>query len=245
MGWEHTAGVVAWHIDERAFAGPEHLDPAYVAGYERKSGYDPTPDVDALVAHGVGPSSTVLDMGAGTGAFTAAMAPRCRRVVAVDVSPAMVAAVWDRAAADGLGNVTVVHAGLVSYEHEGPPVDAVFCRNVLHQVPDFWKGVALDRLFRALRPGGVLRLLDLVYDVEPADVPAFVDAWFAGAVDDPAQGYTADDLATHVRTESSTYSWLFEPLIERVGFTIVEREYRRSAYASYTCLRPLGESTSR
>lgn len=30
-----------WWLDELAHAGPEHLDPSYVAGYERKGGYDP------------------------------------------------------------------------------------------------------------------------------------------------------------------------------------------------------------
>jgi hypothetical protein len=30
-------------IDELAYAGPEHLDPAFVAGYDRKQGYpDPS-----------------------------------------------------------------------------------------------------------------------------------------------------------------------------------------------------------
>jgi hypothetical protein len=50
-------------------------------------------------------------------------------------------------------------------------------------------------------------------------------------------GFTADELATHVRTEFSTYSWLFEAMIERVGFTILDRHYRRSAYGTYTCER--------
>ena len=36
-------------LDEGAHAGPEHLDAAYVAMYERKAGYDPTDDVDVLI----------------------------------------------------------------------------------------------------------------------------------------------------------------------------------------------------
>ena len=28
-----------WMLDELAHAGPEHLDPEFVAGYERKAGY--------------------------------------------------------------------------------------------------------------------------------------------------------------------------------------------------------------
>ena len=35
----------SWMIDELAHAGPEHLDPAFVAGYDRKQG-DPDPAED-------------------------------------------------------------------------------------------------------------------------------------------------------------------------------------------------------
>ena len=47
-------------IDELAHAGPEHLDPAFVAGYDRKQGYPaPAEDLDAFEAHGLGASSAV------------------------------------------------------------------------------------------------------------------------------------------------------------------------------------------
>jgi hypothetical protein len=59
-------------------------------------------------------------------------------------------------------------------------------------------------------------------------------AWLAGAVDDPAVGWTAAELAEHVRIEHSTFSWLFEPMLERCGFEILACEYRRGAYGEYT-----------
>jgi hypothetical protein len=102
-------------------------------------------------------------------------------------------------------------------------------------VPDFWKGVALDRIASMLRPGGILRLRDLVFDFEPSEAEERLEAWLAGAVDDPAVGWTPSELAEHVRTEFSTFSWLLEPLLERTGFEILDREYRRSAYGCYTC----------
>lgn len=71
----------------------------------------------------------------------------------VDVSPAMTAALRVRVASDGLSNVTVVDAGFLSYRHDGPPVDVVFSRNALHQMPDLWKAIALDLLHSLLRPG--------------------------------------------------------------------------------------------
>ena len=229
-----------WWLDERAHAGDEHLDATYVSGYDRKAGYDPAEDVEALRRHGLGPGSTVVDLGAGTGTFACAVAPLCGRVVAVDVSPVMVAALQERVAGLGLANVAVVHAGFLSYEHDGEPADFVFTRNALHQLPDFWKAIALDRIAKLLRPGGVLRLRDLAYDFEPGEAGECIEAWFGGAVDDPTRGYTAADLAQHVRSEFSTWSWLLDVLLARTGFDVVERTYRRSAYAAYTCVRRVG-----
>jgi len=222
-------------LDELAHAGPEHLDPGYVAAYERKAGYDATADVDALRHHGLTAGDTVIDMGAGVGTFAAAIAPFCREVIAVDVSPAMIQALRERVERHALTNVKVVRAGFLSYEHAGPPAAFVFSRNALHQIPDFWKGIALHRIAAMLRPGGILRVRDLVYDFDPADVAARIEEWLSGAVSDSRVGWTADELAEHVRSEFSTYSSLFELLLERTGFEVLEREYRRNAYAAYTC----------
>jgi SAM-dependent methyltransferase len=226
-----------WWLDETASAGAEHLDRDYVARYEQKSGYDPSPDIDALRALGLGPESVVVDLAAGPGVFAAAVAPLCGRVIAVDVSPAMTAVLRAKGSALGLTNLEVVDAGYLSYVHDGRPADVVFCRNALHQVGDFWKGIALARIHDLLRPGGVLRVLDLVYDFEPAEADERIAAWLAGAVADPARGFTAAELAAHVRTEHSTYTWLFEALLERTGFSILDRSTRRAAYATYTCRR--------
>ena len=223
-----------WWLDESAHAGSEHLDPDYVAGYERKAGFDPTEDLDVLRRHGFGPESTVVDLGAGTGTFAVAAARLCAHVVAVYVSPAMVAVLRSRVDELDLANVTVAHGGFLSYEHHGTPADFVYTRHALHQVPDFWKGIALDRIAACLRPGGILRLRDLVFDFAPHDAEEHIEAWMAGAVTDPSVGWTAEELAEHVRGEFSTYSWLLDVMLERAGFEILERSFRRSAYGAYT-----------
>lgn len=226
-----------WWLDELAHAGAEHLDSAYVAGYERKAGYDPGEDIDALRRHGLDANSTLIDLGAGSGVFAAAVAPFCAQVIAADVSPAMTAALRVRVAEGNINNVTVVNAGFLSYEHDGPAVDFVFTRNALHQLPDFWKGIALGRVGGMLRPGGILRLRDLVFDFEPTEAGDRIDAWFGGATTDSTRGWTASELAEHVRSEYSTYSWLMDELLRRTNFEIVERSFRRSAYGTYTCRR--------
>jgi ubiquinone/menaquinone biosynthesis C-methylase UbiE len=227
-----------WMLDELAHAGPEHLDPAFVAGYERKQGYpDPAEDLAVLAAQGLDDTSTVVDLGAGTGRFALAAAGRFGQVTAVDISPAMLQLLRQRAAAAGVANLECVQAGFLSYRHARPPADAVYTRNALHQLPDFWKAVALDRIGRMLRPGGVLRLRDLVYDFQPSEADAVFERWLAGAADDPARGYTREDFAEHIRTEHSTFRWLLEPMLAAAGFEVVTADFGGSVYGAYTCRR--------
>jgi ubiquinone/menaquinone biosynthesis C-methylase UbiE len=239
--WASITGMAhEWFLDELAHAGPEHLDPAFVAGYDRKRGTDPVDDVAVLRRHGVGAASTVVDLGAGTGAFTLVAARHLGRVVAVDVSPAMLSHLRARLDQAGLDNVECVRAGFLSYEHAGAPVDAVYTRHALHQLSDFWKVLALHRIAALLRPGGLLRLRDLVFDLTPDETAARLDAWLDGAATDPAQGYTRADFAEHLRTEHSTFRWLLEPMLESVGLDIIEADYRGGIYAAYTCVKQAG-----
>ena len=228
----------AWMLDELAHAGPEHLDPAFVAGFDRKQGYpDPAEDLAVLREHGIGHAATVVDLGTGTGRFALAAAPLVRRVVAVDVSPAMLAVLRQRVTEARLGNVECVRAGFLSYEHMGAPADAVYTRNALHQLPDFWKALALERIANLLRPGGVLRLRDLIFDFQPGEAEVVLDGWLDDAVEDPARGYTREDFAEHLRTEFSTFRWLLEPMLAAAGFTVVAADFDGSIYGAYTCVR--------
>jgi ubiquinone/menaquinone biosynthesis C-methylase UbiE len=228
-----------WMLDELAHAGPEHLDPVFVTGYERKQGYpDPAEDLAVLAAHGLDATSTVVDLGAGTGRFSLTAARRFGQVTAVDISPAMLKFLRVRAAAAAVTNLACVQAGFLSYQHAGPPADAVYTRNALHQLPDFWKAVALDRIGRMLRPGGVLRLHDLIYDFQPSQADTVFQRWLDNAADDPAQGYTRADFAEHIRTEHSTFRWLLEPMLAATGFEIVTADFSGSVYGAYTCRKP-------
>ena len=231
-----TPGTLGF--DESEHAGPEHLDADYVARYDRKAATDPDEDVRAMRDAGIGERSVVVDLGAGTGTFAAAIAPWCREVIAVDVSAPMRAATRERCRELGLKNVRCVEAGFLSYDHEGPPADGVYSRNALHHLPDFWKAVALTRIAGFLEPGGVLRLRDLVYSFEPLEAEAVLERWYAGASATSEVGWTRAELEEHVRTEFSPFSWILEPMLERCGFEIRAVEYAASqTYAAYTCVR--------
>jgi ubiquinone/menaquinone biosynthesis C-methylase UbiE len=227
-----------WYPDEAAHGGPEHFDPAYVAGYDRKSGTDVDADLAVLVRLGLTAGSTLIDLGAGTGALATAAAPHCRRVVAVDVSPAMLAVARRRAEEAKATNVEFVEGGFLTYEHRGELADVVTSRHALHHLPDFWKAVALTRAAAMLQPGGHLQLRDLLYSFEPQETADSLEAWFERAVHDAEAGWTRRELEEHVRSEHSTFTWLFEPMLEHAGFEIVEKTYAPTrTYATYTCVK--------
>lgn len=228
----------AWLLDELAFAGGEHLDAAFVEGFDHKQGQpDPDPEIEAFLAQGLDVTSTIVDLAAGTGQFAIPAARQFGRIVAVDISPAMLAFLRREATGYALSNLETVQAGFLSYEHQGPPADGVHSRHGLHQLPDFWKALALDRIARMLRQGGVLRVRDLIYDFAPGQAAEVFERWFAGAATDPAVGYTAEDYAEHIRTEHSTFRWLFEPMLNAAGLDIVAVEFHASLYGSYTCVK--------
>jgi SAM-dependent methyltransferase len=78
--------------------------------------------------------STVLDVGAGTGRHTLALAPHVRRVVAIDPSEAMLELLREDLAAEGLRNVETLLCDWMTAEVE--PADFVLCSHVLYPIAD-------------------------------------------------------------------------------------------------------------
>jgi SAM-dependent methyltransferase len=228
----------SWWLDERAYAGREHADEQHARRYDAKMDSGAADEVRLLQEAGVlHPQCTVVDMGAGTGQFTLAAAGVCRRVVAVDISPLMLARLLEKLKCSAVGNVEVVDAGFLTYEHTGDAADVVYSRLALHHLPDFWQAIALHRMGEMLRPRGVLRLSDVVYDFDPVDSERCVEAWITELMaHDVEIGWTRAEIAEHVRDEHSTFTWLLEPMIQRAGFDIFDTSYDRSGMlAQYLC----------
>jgi len=227
-----------WLLDERASAGRENLDVGHVSRYDAKEDADAVGEVRLLERLGLDGSSTVVDLGAGTGQFTLAVAPVCARVVAVDVSPVMLEVLRRKAEASGQGNIECVSAGFLTYEHAGRPVDFAYSRYALHHLPDFWKAQALVRLAGFMRREGVLRLSDVVYGFPPDEAAARIERWCATGGIGIETGWTRAELEEHVRDEHSTFTWLLEPMLERAGFHIDEADYSDDGiFATYVARR--------
>ena len=234
-----SARATGWTVDEVAFAGRENLDPKHVARYDAKEDGGAAAELAMLGELGIGSEATVVDLGAGTGQFTLAAAPAVRRVVAVDVSPVMLARLREKLGEGEVGSVETVEAGFLTYEHRGEPADLLYSRLALHHLPDFWKAVALARIAAMLRPGGIFRLADVVFGFEPAAAGVALERWYATAERGEVEvEWTRAELEEHVRDEHSTFTWVLEPMLERAGLAIERASYSDDQiFAGYVCRR--------
>lgn len=122
----------------------------------------------------------------------------------------------------GAANIEAVQAGFLTYDHTRKPADLVYSRYALHHLPDAWKAIALTRMRQMLRPGGLLRLWDVVYDFGPEEAEDRLEAWCATGGDGIVGEWSRAELEEHVRDEYSTFTWLLEPMIQRAGFAVEE-----------------------
>jgi SAM-dependent methyltransferase len=116
----------------------------------------------------VGTGARVLDVAAGSGGQTLTAAHRVGptgRVLATDISPAILALAEHNAHAAGLTNVAVREMDGEQLDVEAGVFDAVISRVGLIYFPD--RATALARIRRALRPGG--RLAAVVYSTPAAN----------------------------------------------------------------------------
>lgn len=212
-------------LDEVASAGRENLDIEHASQYDVKEDASVVEELALMRRLGLNGQSEVVDIGAGTGQFTLAVASACARVVAVDVSPVMLSVLKAKVSASRLRNVEVVQSGFLTYEHRGKQADFVYSRYALHHLPDFWKALAFQRLRAIVRLGGVLRLWDVVYNFDPSEAKDRLNAWCATVGDDVEDGWNRADLEEHIRDEHSTFTWLLEPMMERSNFHIEDVIY--------------------
>lgn len=125
---------------------------------------------DAIVALAQPSSSDrVLDIGAGTGLLTLALAPQVQSIWALDISPAMCEYLRTKAASADLTNVEVVRGSAVSLPLMDESVDLVVSNYCFHHLADRDKVKALAEVRRVLRPGGGLVFGDMMFRPSVAD----------------------------------------------------------------------------
>lgn len=225
-----------WHYDDLKQIGTDFADAAEVAAYDERQSGSAAEDRTLLETLGLGSSDTLADIGCGTGLLVCEAAKLCRGVYAIDVSLPMLATTRRRVGTSNLTNVAPQHAGFLSFALPDASIDVMTTKFALHHLPDQWKGVALDRMARALKPGARLFIRDIVFSCTPSELPQIAEAWIDWMLANT--GYDRATVARHLRDEHSTYGWIMEGLIKQAGLMLVSAQYSNGVYADYIATRP-------
>ena len=226
-----------WMYDEHSAPGVNYNDREVAEKYDEthRSMYDPIQQECAILEKiALAKDDILVDFAAGTGTLAVEAAKRCKMVYAVDISPAMLCQAKIKAEKSGIGNIEFVEAGFLTYEHKGDNPDVIVSLEALHHLPDFWKAVALKRIFDLLKPEGQFLLGDSAYSFELSEYQSAYNSnmlkW---------KGQVPKRLFEQMRTDSSsefmTFTWILEGILDRVGFTIEKAHFPTQWFAHYFC----------
>jgi 2-polyprenyl-3-methyl-5-hydroxy-6-metoxy-1,4-benzoquinol methylase len=220
-----------WYYNERRQVG---LDSAVASIYDRHNDSDLRARA-ALTMLGVKPGWRVADIGCGNGVLACEAALMGAEVDAIDISPAMLALakVYAR---DRKASVRTQPAGLLSFAYQPNSYDLIVSEFTLHHLPDFWKAVALSRIYAALKPGANFYLRDIVFVSMPDGSERDVGEWAEFNVNN--HDFERDSVVTHMRDEYSTFGWVIERMLTETGFTLVSAGYHAPLHGTYLLQKP-------
>ncbi len=176
---------------------------------------------------------TVVDLGCGTGATSLYAADLFKAVYAVDVSDVMIERAKRKIERD-VPNLKFANAGFLSYEHEGEPVDLVITKAAFHHLPDFWKQIALLRINRILKMGGLLYIHDVVFQFDPRAYLGKINSWISGFEKVAGEEFKTE-VETHIRDEYSTFGWILKGMLEKAGFAVEKCRSADDFVSEYAC----------
>ncbi len=220
-----------WYYNERRRIG---LDSAVASIYDRHDDSDLRARA-ALAMLGVQKGWRVADIGCGNGVLATEAALMGAEVDAIDISPAMLelAKVYAR---DRKARVRTQPAGLLSFAYQPNSYDLIVSEFTLHHLPDFWKAVALSRIYAALKPGANFYLRDIVFVSMPDGSERDVGEWADFNIKN--HDFERDSVVTHMRDEYSTFGWVIERMLTETGFTLVAADYHAPLHGTYLLQKP-------
>lgn len=238
---EDVATYPKWQYNEMRQVGTDYTDISEVMAYDTRMQKlrNIKEEIETIInCLDVTKDHSILEFGTGTGDFAIGAAKHCKKVIAADVSSVMLDFAKRKAEMQGVKNIEYHHAGFLTYEHRGEPLDSIVSQLALHHLPDFWKMIALSRAFEMLKDGGKFYLRDTVYSFDVEDHSTFFDNW-VDRIGEVAGEDMAKDSIVAIREEYSTFDWIMEELLKRAGFYIDEVDYSDGFMAVYVCTKRL------
>jgi len=220
-----------WYYNERRKVG---LDRAVASVSDRQDNSELRARA-ALDMLGVRRGWRVADIGCGNGVLACEAALLGADVDAIDISPPMLALAQIEAS-DRKVAIRAQPAGFLSFAYQPDSYDLIVSEFALHHLPDFWKAVALSRIFAALKPGANFYLRDIVFVSTPDGAERSVEQWADFAIKN--HDFDRESVVSHMRDEHSTFGWVIERLLTDAGFTLISADYHAPLHGTYLLRKP-------
>jgi ubiquinone/menaquinone biosynthesis C-methylase UbiE len=111
------------------------------------------------------PTDQAVDLGSGSGQLALRLAPSVTSVLAVDISPEMIALLQQRARENHVTNVRGLATPIEHLSIEPGSVDVIVSNYALHHLRDADKKTVVERAATWLRPGGRLVIGDMMFGI--------------------------------------------------------------------------------
>lgn len=232
--------IPRWYYDEASHSGVNYSNQKVVNEYDDQHTKFRDYQHEAMkIIHAtkITKDDIVIDLGCGSGELAINIAEHCKELIAIDISTKMIDLCKSKIIQNNINNVFPVCGGFLSYEHNSEPVDVVISNVVLHHLPDFWKLIALRKIYELLKPGGRFFLFDVVFSFSVEQHQEHISNWLE-VMEEKAGKHMMEESLIHVKEEFSTWDWILEKMLGKVGFKIIHKEAGEMPNTkAYICLK--------
>lgn len=113
------------------------------------------------------PEASVLDVACGLGFLTMAFGRRCKEVIGLDATDAMLSMARSEAEKRGMGDVHFEKGIATELPFPSASFDIVSCRAAFHHFPD--PELVLAEMSRVVKTGGIILIADIVTSEDPME----------------------------------------------------------------------------
>lgn len=210
----------------------------YVARYLRMLDEDILEKRDCYTIKWIDPQpwDEVLNISNCDGSLTPLLAPRVKRVTAVEASVPAIRRARLCVKRLGYSNVSFQVAGCLDFDSQPEALSKIVVRDAMHPLSDVRRRIAIERLYRALAPSGVALLQDIVFPFLPLTAPEILlDTLKTTAIE--LGENVAAEVERMVRHGCTIFIDDFSTMLAAAGFEVTSTDFKFGLYATLRCVK--------
>jgi putative AdoMet-dependent methyltransferase len=135
-----------------------------------------------------------------------------------------------------VSDVEFVCSGFLTTDARENHYDAIVTQIALNHLAEFWKMIAIKKMYSALKSGGKLLLIDCILSFDVNEYVHHVNGYIE-MVKNTAGPQKANDVVLNIKDEYPAFDWVIETMLFKAGFTIDKISRFNGYIASFLCTK--------